>query len=696
MKTSRAIFAPFLCLTLVAQQPSTVPTFQTGANLVMVTVYVRDRAGNPIPNLNKDDFLILENGKPQRIAVFEYQNLASDAPAPAGAIEPAPAVRVPAAAAPPAEQPRGSIRYRDRRLLVLFFDWSSLATADQIFAIEAAEKFVREQMTPADLLSIMTYGARLKVEQEFTGDKDLLMETIHKFQAGQMSELAVDGSTDVDTSDDAQFMADDTEFNVFNTDRKLSVIEDIAHKLEALPEKKAIVYFSSGVTRTGVDNDSQLRATINAAVRANVSLYPIDARGLVAVPPAGAASAPSPRGTGIYTGQTQASTLQGVRDKQETLYTLAADTGGKAFLDSNDLILGIVQAQKDIQSYYALGYYSTDERRDGQFRKVEVKLLNKIQAKVDYRSGYYADKDFRAFNSYDKEKQLQDALLLGDPITKLPIALEVNYFRLAKDRYFVPIAVKIPGSEIPIAKKGEAETTKFDFIGQIRSSKGALAASVRDEIKIQLREQAAGRLASRSLVYDTGFVLTPGAYRLKMLVRENLTGKMGTFETAFVIPDLVGVAKDSLRVSSVVWSNQRQPISAAVGVADRKVRKQESHPLVRDGQKLIPSVTRVFRADQNLYVYAEVYDSATVGETEKPMVAATVSLYLDDQKAAESRAIEVRGFLGGRAKTAPVLLELPLKGLKPGNYMAQLSLIDQAGKRFAFERAKVVIVKAQT
>ena len=337
--------------------------------------------------------------------------------------------------------------------MVLFFDWSSLPDTDQIRAIEAADKFVPRADDACRPCRDQEFGTELKNELDFTNDRDLLLSTIRKFIPGQASELAALGNTDTDTSDDASFMADETEFNVFNTDRKLGAIEDIARSLQAIPEKKAVVYFSSGVTKTGMDNESQLRATINAAVRANVSLYPIDVRGLIATPAAGNATPAARAAMRFIPAPDRLATCVRKTIARETLYNLAADTGGKALLDENDLTLGMQQAQKDIQSYYVLGYYSNDERRDGQFRKVEVKLAPAVQAKIDYRAGYFADKEFRAFSAYDRERQLQDALTLGDPITDLPLALEVNYFRLDKERYFVPVAVKIPGSAVPVVRK---------------------------------------------------------------------------------------------------------------------------------------------------------------------------------------------------------------------------------------------------
>ena len=682
-----------LCFLLAAsllaqQQPPADPVFRTSSNLVLVTVFARDKQGNPLAGLKKEDFTLLENGKPQSISVFDFQNTDAATAVP-------PAQELANRPEPAAAIPQGSQRLRDRRLLVLYFDWSSLPAADQVRAKEAAERFIREQMTPADMVSIVSFSSKLKVDQDFTADKDLLLELIRKFQSGVMSELAVDNAGDPDASEDAAFAADETEFNIFNTDRKLAALEDTARRLGALPEKKALIYFSSGVSRTGTQNESQLRGTINAAVRANVSFYPVDVRGLAAEPPGGGAASAGARGTGIFSGQTQTRQRDRSMQTQDTLTALASDTGGKALLDDNDITTGIRQAQKDLQSYCVLGYYSSDARRDGQFRRVEVRLSPALQArlggKLDFRNGYYAEKDFKAFNSYDKERQLEDALTLGDPVTDLRLALEVNWFRFAKDRYFVPVAVKIPGSAIPLAKKGGAETTQFDFIGQVRNPRGAVLATVRDSIKIQLREQKAGRLASSSLVYDTGFTLAPGEYRIRMLVRENQSGRMGTFESPFTIPDL-NANKDSPRLSSVVWSSQQIPIAEAVGAASKKLtQKQNEHPLVRDKQKMVPSVTHVFHPGQKLSVYAELYDPAKVAESGRSSVSAVVGLYRDKKLVMQSQPVRVAQPQQGRA-AAPILLEMQLQGVAAGEYAAQLTVIDEVGRKFSATRTPLVVV----
>ena len=398
------------------------------------------------------------------------------------------------------------------------------------------------------------------------------------------------------------------------------------------------------------------------------------------------------RGTGIFTGSAQRGQRDKLNDQQETLYSLAADTGGKAFLDNNDLALGISQAQKDVTSYYILGYYSSNPTPDGKFRRVKVSLDQKIKANLGYRSGYFAAKQFEKFNAADKERQLEEALLLGDPLTDLRMALEVNFFRLTKDTYYVPVSVKIPASQISMKKRGSDETTEFDFIGQVRDNKGRMSGNVRDGIKVKLNEADAAQRTRKSFQYNTGFTLPPGDYKLKFLSRENQTGKMGTFETSFKIPDLAAATGAGLKLSSVVWSSQRELLSAAVGDAGTKKKIIAADPLVQDGQRLVPSITRVFRKDQNLLVYLEVYDTGTDAGTKAVSVSANVSFFLGDKKAFESPSVRLSDLAKTRRATLPLQFQVPLAKLLPGQYTCQINIVDEIGRKFAFPRSSVVVL----
>jgi VWFA-related protein len=674
------------------------PIFKSSSNLVVFDVTVRDKSGKEVQNLKKEDFTLLEDGKPQPISVFELQKLSSEAPAPA-------TVAVTAAPSPKTVKAEGRqqtitttapgrVQYQDKRLMVMLFDFTSMLVPEQIRAQTAARDFLTTKMGASDMVCIMTFASVLNVNQDFTNDRDRLLEVINAFPIGVASDLATEGGNGDDTTGEdtgAAFSADETEFNIFNTDRKLAALESAAKMLAGLPEKKALLYFSSGVGKQGVENQSQLRSTINAAVRANVSFYPIDARGLVALPPGGDASSAMSKGSGMFSGKGQSDIKNRFNDQQETLTSLAADTGGKAFLDDNDLSTGIKQAQDDVRSYYILGYYSGNDKQDGKFRRVAIKLSNNLQAKLDYRSGYFGTKTFGKFTQADKEQQLQEAIMLGDPVTDLPLAVETDYFRLNKTTYFIPVSVKIPGSEIPLAKKGANEETEFDFIGQVRDSKGKLVGSVRDGIKVKLNVANAEKLTSRSLQYDAGFTLPPGTYLLKLLARENQSGKMGTFETKFIVPDF-GLPTPGLHISSVVWGTQRQPVNSAIGTAGSRKKDLAADPLIQDGQKLVPSVTRVFRKDQNLYVYLEVYDPASDPTAKRPDVNAVLTFYRGGKKAFESAPVHLSELAPNRSNALPVQFQVPLAKLPAGKYTCQVNLIDAQAKRFAFPRTEMVLL----
>ncbi len=476
-----------LALAAAAQQPQKppapakdeTPTFKTSTQLVVETVTVRDKNGNPVVGLTAKDFSITEDGKPQSVAFVEYQKLPEtrdDELAPLatrGSIVP----RLARTQIAP-ERP-GEVRYRDRRLLVLYFDMSAMPSPDQVRALQAAQRFVRTQMTSSDLMAVMMYaGGAVQVLEDFTADRDHLLTTLQTLIVGEEEDIAPADASSADTG--AAFGQNDSEFNLFNTDRQLSALQTAASMLGRLSEKKSLIYFASGLRLNGVDNQAQLRATLNAAVRAGVSFWPIDARGLVAMPPLGDASRGSQGGIGMYTGGAAMAIASGFQRSQDTLYALAADTGGKALLDFNDLTRGIVEAQKGGSSYYLVGYYTSNDALNGQFRRIKITLNNGLTANLDYRQGYFASKQFSKFTPADKERQLEDALMLGDPITELTIALEVNYFQLNRAEYFVPVAVKIPGSELALAKRRGAEHTVIDFIGEIKEG-NLTVANVRDK-----------------------------------------------------------------------------------------------------------------------------------------------------------------------------------------------------------------------
>lgn len=667
-------------------------TFTTGTQLVIETVAVTDKKGSPVEGLTAKDFSVTEDGVPQAIRFFEYHKL-PQGPAAAPAVRTAPEriqiydklgrTRI----AP--ERP-GDTRYKDRRLLALYFDMTAMPPGDQLRALDAAQKFVRTQMTQADLMAILRYaGGAVEVLEDFTDDRDRLLSIIQTMIIGEGQGFG-ESSSDASTPDTgAAFGQDDSEFNIFNTDRQLSALQTAANMLGQLSEKKLLVYFASGLRLNGLNNQAQLRATINAAVRAGVSFWPIDARGLTAQAPLGDATRGSPGNIGMYSGAAALMNASNFQQSQDTLYALAGDTGGKALFDANDLARGISEAARSISSYYIIGYYSTNAAQDGRFRRIRIALNAEVAADLDYRQGYFAGKEFSKFTAADKERQLEDALMLPDPITELTIAMEIDYFQLNRAEYYVPIAVKIPGRELALAKRGGAERTMIDFIGEIKDAHGTTMTNVRDKVDIKLTDATASELSKRPIVYDTGFTLLPGTYTIKFLARDAETGRIGTYQTTFVIPNLNKEEK-RLATSAVVLSSQRVKLEDALySAAKDKDLQAAPNPLVRNGKKLIPSVTRVFRSGQSMYVYLEAYQQGAPAM--RPLVA-YVSFYRGQEKAFETRPVKVMEGLNNRLQTVPVQIEFPLGNFAPGAYECQVTVLDPGGEKAAFWQAPVVVL----
>lgn len=673
-----------------ASSPSPTPTFQSNSQLVVETVSVKDKSGRPVENLSAKDFTVTEDGAPQTIRLFEYQKLEEDAPAEniAAAGRAAPFPKLPKSQIVP-ETP-GSMKYQNRRLLALYFDMSAMPEPDQLRALSAARTFIQRQMTRSDLMALMVYQAgSVQILQDFTDDRDRLLSIVETLVVGE-DQNSGDTSNDAGSADTgAAFGQDDSEFNIFNTDRQLSALQTAAKMLGSLSEKKALIYFASGLRLNGADNQAQLHATVNAAIRAGVSFWPIDARGLVAQAPLGDATHGAPGGIAMYNGASAGAVQFSFQQSQDTLWALAADTGGKALLDYNDLTKGMTQAQQAISSYYLIGYYTSNAALDGKFRRIKISLNNGSTASIDYRQGYFAGKQFGKFTPAEKERQLEDALLLGDPVTELTIALELDYFQLNRAEYFVPLVVKVPGGELVLAKRGGAEHTLLDFIGEIKDEFGTTISNVRDKVDIKLSDATAAELAKRPIEYDSGFTLLPGKYKLKFLARDAETGRIGTYETLFTIPNLNKEDK-RIPISSVVLSSQRVELKDALYNAAKDKGKAESvNPLVQEGQKLIPSVTRVFSKSRDMYVYLQAYQQGA--ESAQPLVA-FVTFYRGQTKAFETPPLEVTEALSNRLRTMPLKFSLSLSKLPPGEYKCQVSILNPNGQKAAFWQAPVMLV----
>jgi VWFA-related protein len=566
-------------------------------------------------------------------------------------------------------------------LLTLLFDTSSMQPEDVQKATDQALKWVDEKMTPADLVAVATIGSSLQVLSDFTSNKEQVHSVLQAFSAADGTAYStVDASTAASDETAANATDDATttdvsaqELDTFNNDVRLRALKTLAEAMAPIQQKKAILYFSSGMQRNGTDNQVELRAAVNAAVRANVAIYPVDSRGLQAIVPGGSARQGSRGGIGAFSGSAVTSQFTQLAAQQETLTTLAADTGGTAFLDSNDFGEAFGKVTRDISSYYILGYASTNADKDGRYRRISVRLKNR-DVKVEAREGYYADRDFTHTAKGDRELQLQEQLSMQIPATDVPLFVTAEYFRMAADRYYVPVAIAVPGSAVPPPKEKGNDKITLDIAGFIRDERNAPVGRIRDTMTVP--PASADGLAARQVLYQTGVTLPPGRFSIKVVVRENASGKMGTFESKIAVPEL---KQAPVKVSSVVLSTQLQ------SVAGRK----SSSPLVRDGVELVPNLTHIVSRGQKLYFYYEVYEPAQ--DAGMPQVRTSLAFYRGRVKVFETPVVE-RTMIDAADRHAAVFqFEVPVASFRPGLYTCQINVVDEVASKFAFPRLELYV-----
>lgn len=654
---------------------------RSGRDAISVDVVVRDRSGAIVRGLTAADFEIREDGRPQELASFSFQEIATTPPP---AAEPAAllghvearlaAGRTPVAGAPAAADPANAPRpmtsdmLAGRRLITLLFDVSSMQPEDVQRSVDAALTYVDQKMTASDLVAVATIGTTLRVLTDFTADRSRVSAALGRLAhtEGTATEAPAASTTATDEAEE-ETGTEAAELDMFNNDVRLRALRTLAEALAPIEQKKAILYFSAGLQRSGQDNQVELRSAVNAAVRANVAIYAVDTRGLQAVVPGGDARQASGRGTALFSGRGVQQQFDQLAASQDTLTSLAAETGGRAFTDSNDFGEAFDRVQRDTSAYYLLGYSTSNSAKDGRFRRIQVRVKTNGY-KVEARAGYYADRDFTHTSRTDRETQLDEQLFSAVSATDLPVLVSGGWFRLADDRYYVPIALTVPGSAVPVANP--TDPVSIDVLGLVRDERSLPVGRFRETLRLPAGTGAT--LAGRQVLYQSGVTLPPGRFSVKVVVRENVRGQMGSFEASLVVPEL---KRAPLKVSSVVLSTQLQPAPAG----------RTDNPLVREGVQLLPNLTHVVGRDHKLFFYYEVYDPARTADV-PPQIRTSLAFYRGRVKVLETPVVE-RSVVDVPARHAALFqFELPAESFAPGLYTCQINIIDAVAGQFDFPR----------
>lgn len=344
---------------------SSQQTVRVESSFVQVDATVTDKNGNRIRGLKSENFQVLEENKPQKLTAADYCDVHEH-----GTDDVANPVSISLNEANDDETLRqiGA----GHRLIVFFFDRSTMNPEDISRSVNAARAFVKDQMTPADLVTIADYGTQLEVKADLTNNRETIDQTLESLIPGKSSNLK-NGKNSMDDSVSALN-------GIRNVETSLDAAKSLADLLGQIPGRKSVMHFTNGLLQRGIGNDAAVNAATGAANRNNVSFFEVDARALVTI------CGERPCGGAGEVMRQQAE----LADSRNTLSTLAKDTNGEVFTDLNDFGPIFKRVMEESTGYYLLTYDPTNKKKDGTYRAVEIKLANVPGGRITFRRGYYA------------------------------------------------------------------------------------------------------------------------------------------------------------------------------------------------------------------------------------------------------------------------------------------------------------------
>ena len=667
--------APLLTIIgLSAQQPAPEPsarqdsqqprmTFKVEVNYIEIDATVTDAQGNPVTNLTREDFQLTEDAKPQTLTVFSHVGL--------------PVQRVdPLLSRTTVVDPdvRTNRREFDGRVFVLMLDDLHTSATRTVRLRTAAAAFIQRYMGANDVAAVVYSSGSNDRAQEFTGSRPLLLSAVNRFigqkllspaaaKADQAMLLERTGQTATGGDPDAMERA-------YKDRQLLARLRTISEYLAGVQgRRKSIVLFSEGIetdyshgrtdvsTRVdptqraaGADLLAELQSTIGAAGRANVSIYPIDPRGLVALESFDASLTTQRL-------DTMTEIFEETRRSQDSLRTLAAETGGIAAVDRNDFNETFARIIRDNSNYYVLGYYSPNGKRDGKFRKVAVKVL-RPGLTVRARTGYLVpkgDPPKKNVSTPQASEALRDAVSSPLPVAGLALTAAAVPFRSA-DKASVLVVAEIDGSKFAFTDRNGRPWTSLELVTLPIDGAGRPLEGTRDELSVTPRQETRDAIIAKGVRMIRRLDLPSGRYQLRVGVREAGSGSAGSVPIDLEVPDF---AAAPLSMSGIVVSSQ-----SAAGIPTARVDE-----LLKDVLPDMPTVTREFPRGDELTVYVEVYDQLTTPHKVEITTTATaddgrVMYSRSDQQSSAALRSPGDGF--GHVAT------IPLKDVIPGRYVLKI------------------------
>jgi len=675
---------------MTAQQPPPAPdaqqppvTFRAEVNYVEVDARVLDASGRFITGLTANDFQVLEDGKPQQVTVFSVVNLPVErAPRPLFAsrpIEPDVATNL--------------AGLNGRVYLVVLDDLhTNVQRSSRVRA--AARQFIERYVGANDLVAVVHTSGRTDAGQEFTTNQRLLLEAVDKFMGRKVRSSTLNRIDQEQRTRQTRQQGDriddlDDAERGYQARSTLDSMRKLAQYLGGISgRRKALVLFSEGIDYDITDpiNNRDATTIMNAtrdlladATRANVSIYGVDPRGLGGLSEEGieVQAFPDDPSLGINPG----SLWNEARLGQDSLRVLAAETGGFAVVSSNDFASAFQRIVDDNSSYYVLGYYPTNDRRDGRFRKIEVRVPGRPEAQVRARKGYVAARgrvaETKPPGPNDPTIELSNAMGSPLPLSELPMAATAAVFKGPQPNGSVVVSTLIAGATLPLTEKDGAFRNHLEMAVVAVDQKGKSFSGGRSTLDLNMKADTVARVRALGFRVISQIDLPPGRYTMRIGAREANTRKAGSVSYDLEVPDFTD---GKLVMSSLALTSAASAIAPTARTKD---------PL----QQLLPgplSSYREFPQNDELALFAEAYDNSG-GQPHKVDISAQLraeggqSVF---QTREERDSSELKGSAGGYGFAA----RIPLKDVAPGLYVLRVEAVSRLADQPRVARETVIRV----
>ena len=644
-----------------SQAPATPPrpAYTVDVRLVEVDASVTDAAGIPVRDLKKEDFQVLEDGRPQRIDSFTLVDL------PAERAEP------PTSSTAPVESDVSTnVQPSEGRLYVLLLD--DLHTAAQRSAIvkAAARRFVEQNLGPSDLAAVMHLGMGAQAGQEFTADRRRLLASIDRFVGRKAGSETLDKTEDYNRQ---VLLTGRTPTRITDAeapsrgDAARIVLDTIAEVSRALASasgrRKALLWFGEGINYDllqGVGVPGRARMAFGEAARANLAIYGIDARGLRGLGDefVQLSSSPADPTAGLGASGLPAELLR----EQENLRLVANATGGFAVVNAGDFEGAFERVVRDNSTYYVLGYYSTNERRDGTFRRIEVRV-NRANVEVRARKGYVApggatrDGDAEESTAASPSTILRELLASPLPRRSLPMAAQAVPFRGSGTTGSILLTIQFGADGFRSVSPPSADDKLDVWVAAIDPA-GKVQGGDQTSIGLQVRPETREAMATHGFRTLGRLDLPAGRYQLRIASLASGTGKVGSVSCDLEVPDFSASVLD---MSGLLLTSAMSALTPTAGGQDERLRGRLPAP---------PTTVRAFRDGDAIAVLAEVYDRATSTPHRLDIVTTVRNdeggLVFEDADQRMSDELERLG--GAHTHTA----EIPLASFRPGMYVVRV------------------------